>query len=242
MEIKLEKELMAEIRELADIEQIEIKLMASVFMNDLEKIKIDKSQSLKNSLEQQIVFYGRKPSEYNNEISAFIIQYEEQIEKIVKEYHTCYIAIINELQDSQCNQKIAIANMKISSDIGSSVKVEATLAKKSNYEIIIQECFRQLTECNQNAINKLNELFPSKDNQLIVSKLNIVQKIMNIFTGKNKVKQFVIDTTKEELNKLQAKVDLQVPIINDETIHNIAIIKDAEIQTQNIFKQMLKNQ
>ena len=240
MEGNLEKELMTNLRELTDNEQDSIKVFSSMHVSSYEKIKNEKIESLNKRIIGQIEFYGRKKNEFLSDIEILTNKYSEAIDKIIGEYNTWFCAVLNKLQESYNNQKIAMTNTKLSIDSNNEVKKAASEYKINNYEIVIQECKSQLKDCKENLENKLNEMFYSRDKSLSIRKNNIFQKIMNIFCGKSKVNNFVINSLNKELDELNKKVDNECERINAETINKIAIIEDAIFQTQTIFKNMLK--
>ena len=146
------------------------------------------------------------------------------------------------LQDTQNNQKIAIVNIKFSITLKDEVKRKASESKKENYEIVMQECVRQLSSCKDEMAHKINEIFLSKDKQLSTGKQSIFEKIKNCFLGKQKIENFVIQPVEVELIRLEDTLSSELANINEETIMNIAVIKDARMQTQTIFNNMLKGQ
>lgn len=240
MKGNLEKEFMTNLRELTDNEQDATKVFSAMYINSYEKIKSEKLESLNKSIIGQIEFYGRKKNEYSSDMEIISNKYSEAIDKIIGEYNTWFCAILNKLQEAYNNQKIAMTNVKLSIDLNNEVKKAASEYKINNYEIVEQECKSQLKECKEKMENKLNEIFYSRDKSLSTGKNNIFQKIINIFSGKSKVNNFVINSLNKELDELNKKVDNECERINTETINKIAVIEDAILQTQTIFKNMLK--
>lgn len=238
----LENELVNGLQELTNAEQDELKVVSALYINEYENLKADKVNSLKNSLNEQIKFYGRKPVAYSSQINEFVTKYEGMIDDVIKEYNTRYIAVNNELQDTQSNQKIAIVNIKYGINFKDNTKMLASENKRDNYEIVMNECIKQLGNCQGEMSSKINQIFYNKDKQLSNGRTNIFERIINIFTGKSKVDNFVINSVYMELNQLQNTVNAELPNIKEETIKNIAVIKDARIQTQKIFNRMLEGQ
>lgn len=236
----LDNEFMISLRELSDNEQNAIKVFSAIYINSCNKIKNKKLESLNNSIGGQIEFYGRKKNEYSSEIQTISDKYSNAIDKIIGEYNTWYCAVLGKLQDSYSNQIIAISNSKLSIDANNEVKKQASEFKMNNYEIVIQECKEQLKSCNKIMESKLNELFFDRDQSLTLEKSSVFQKIINIFSGKSKVKNFVINSLNKEMEELNKVVDNECGKINTETINNVAIIEDAILQTQTIFNNMLK--
>ena len=234
------EELMSNLKKLNDSEQDQIKVLSAIFINETENLKNDKLESLKNSLIEQINFYGRNAEKYIYNIEKFEEDYSNLIDLIINEYNTRFISILNELQNTQCNQKIAITNMKLSLDSNNKIRFLASENKKANFEIIIQECYSQIDNCINEVLNKIDEIFYNKDRQLLNLKDNIINKFINIFIGKKKIEKFVIESTSIEMNNLESTVNSSLKRINEETIDIVAEIKELEIQTQNIFNKMVE--
>ena len=237
---EMEKDLMINLHNLSSFEQNEFKILIAIYTTLYENLKKDKINDFKNSIESQIKFYSGKLSDYSDKISQVVSKYELLINKILIEYNTRFIALMNEIQNTESNQKIAITNMKLSIELKSEKKYNAVNVKRNNYEIVLQECFNQLENCKYELKNKLNEIFYNRNNQLAIKKNNIFQKIINLFTGKQNIDKFVFDAVDMEIKKLEETVENEIYKINIETIQNVAIIKNAQMQTQNIFNQMLR--
>lgn len=240
--INLENELVSNLQELSTAEQDELRVVSSVYIDEYETLKAEKIKSFENSINEQIRFYGRNPELYKEQINEFLEKYKSMLDMMIKEYNTRYIAVNNELQDTQNNQKIAIVNIKFGITFKDEIKRKASESKKDNYEIVMQECIRQLGNCKEEMSAKINEIFYNKDKQLSKGKVSILERIKNIFTGKQKVENFVIAPISVELTQLEDVVNSELEAINEETILNIAVIKDARMQTQRIFNNMLKGQ
>ena len=173
---KLEEELMNNLRELTNDEQDQIKVFSAMYLKSNENIKKEKVESLEKSIIGQIEFYGRKKSNYSESIEQICNKYAVSIDKIIEQYDIWYCAILDKIQESYNNQKITITNTKISIDTENELNYVASDNKVTNYEIVIQECKKQLRECKSGMESKLNDLFFSRDKSLAVRKANIFQK------------------------------------------------------------------
>lgn len=236
----LEKELMIDLRELNQNEQDAIKVFCAMYENSCEKLKNEKLESLVKSLTEQIKFYGRKKEEYAENIRQIMEKYAGLIDQMAQTYDTWLGAIILDLQDVYNNQKIAIANEKISIGLSNEGKKVASEEKINNYEIVAQECKRQMMQCKEKMLNQLNEIFYEKDKSLSAKKGNIFQKFMNIFTGKSKVNHFVIATINQEISDLENKVKTECERMENEMVEQVAILENAILQTQELFNNRLK--
>lgn len=231
----LQGELMIKLCELADIEQNELKIAIALYISQYEKWREEKLADFQKSIEQQILFHGKIKDEQTIRIKELVQKYNELIEKVIVEYNTRFIAIMNEINDTQANHKISMTNMKLSMDFNSDKRKEATRVKKSNYEIVLQECFRQLAECPGELMNQLNQIFRGQSNQLMLKKESFLEKIVYIFSKKR-----IFQKVMKELETLEGRVTEELKLVNQDTIQNIAIIKDAQIQTQDVFNRMLE--
>lgn len=231
----LQGELMIKLCELADIEQNELKIAIALYISQYEKWREEKLADFQKSIEQQILFHGKIKDEQTIRIKELVQKYNELIEKVIVEYNTRFIAIMNEINDTQANHKISMTNMKLSMDFNSDKRKEATRVKKSNYEIVLQECFRQLAECPGELMNQLNQIFRGQSNQLMLKKESFLEKIAYVFSKKR-----IFQKVMKELETLEGRVTEELKLVNQDTIQNIAIIKDAQIQTQDVFNRMLE--
>lgn len=238
--MSLEKELMTTLKELNNSEQNEIKIFSSYFINSCENLKKEKLQSIENSISNQIKFYGKRKEQYLKEINSILAKYSTLIEEVINLYTTRFTAIITKLQNCYDNQKVSIVNCKISIYSKNDVKEAASEYKINNYETIIQECKKQLLNCKKDMEVEVNQIFYNTENSLIVKKANIFQKFINLFTGGSKVKNFVLNSSNAELQKIERNSTITNNKIYDTTIDNIALIEDGIIQTKNIFDNMLK--
>ena len=237
---KLEEELMNNLTELTNDEQVQLKVFSVTYLKLNEKIKKEKVDSLEKSIVEQIEFYGRNKKDYSESIEQICNKYAFSIDKIIEQYNTWICAILDKLQETYNNQKVSITNAKISLDTGNELNYVASQNKINNYEIVIQECKKQLRECKSSMENKLNDLFFSRGKSLIVKKPKIYQKIINIFSGKAKVNNFVISSLSKEMNELEKTVDKECINLNEDIINHVAVIEDAIMQTQEIFDNIVK--
>ena len=237
---KLEENLMKTLRELTNDEQDAIKVASAIYQKSCEKIKNDKIESLNKSIVGQIEFYGKKKKDYSQNIEQISAKYAVSIDKIIKKYNTWYCAVLSKLQEVYDNQKIAITNMKAGIDKQNDVYYIASENKFNNYEIVVQECKKQLDECKITVEDRLNDLFFDRDKSLSTGKANIFQKIINLFSGKTKVNNFVINALNVEMDELEKNVDIESEKMDEDIINQVAVIEDAIIQTQTIFNNIVK--
>lgn len=240
MGVNLEKELVANLNELTGSEQDAIKVFSALYINSCQNLKNEKIALFDENLTQEIEFYGRKREKYLEEIHQMLAQYAELLDAVIRQYDTWVCAVIMDLQKAYNQQKVAIVDVKRSIGLQNKTRRKASEQKMSHYEIVIGECKKQLQDCKWGMENKMNELFSCEEKQLSVVNTNILQKVINLFIGKSRVEQFVIERKQLELEELSMRVKQTCEEIQQETIAQVAIIEDVMQQVQNVFKRALK--
>lgn len=249
------------IDELAKLNELEInktKVLTAIFSKTIQEIKLKKIQSLQSNFEEQAKFYGQYLEDYDEIYKEMLSRYEEQLDKITEKYNELYINMQLELQEAECNQKIAITNLKKSFDIKQKLsdtlqndlreeyakKMIACMQKKINYDIIIDECERELNKCASNMEKKINALFSDKSSQISLQEESalkkFVNKIKNIFTGASKFNTYVIEPINVELEMMDSKLPDITNEIHQETVNFVAKMKQAKDETNQIFKKMIQ--
>ena len=209
------QEICEELCELSRIEQNRIKVISSIFINQTEWLKEYKINSFMNNLRNQIQFYGKSDTDYIKRIEDLKKQYFDLVDQIINEYNIRFISLLTEIQNAQNNQKIAMANIILQMNSGNILNVVACQNKRDNLEKIIKRCYGEMMKCTEEAMNKVNELFINKEGQLVKYKKNIFQKLVNFFTGRKKIENYVIKPTIQEIENLQNNVKEQAEAINE---------------------------
>lgn len=111
MEIISEK-LMQKFTVLTELENNKLNIKSAIFLRKLEEKRNTAVKEIELRVDEEIEFYGQKPENYLEYKKGILKKYSEEFEKISEEYELQYINIIEELQEIQANQKIAIANCK----------------------------------------------------------------------------------------------------------------------------------
>lgn len=249
--------LMDKLTQLNELEMKKSTVLAVIFQKTTQEIKEKKMQDLKKSFEEQIKYYDQYLEDYEEDYQQISTQYEQQLTKILEEYKMLYINLYLELQEAECNQKIAITNYQKSCDTKQEMvgrvhvdkieaydrKVKACFQKKNNYDIIINECEKTLDKCAMNMTKKINSLFSDKSSQIVVREeglfTKIINKVKNIFQGKTKFNTYVLEPWKVELEMMENKLPDVINDIQQEAILFVAKMKQAKAQTNQIFEQMI---
>lgn len=242
--------------ELNDLEITKSKLLTAIFMKTVQRVMDRKMQALEANFEEQAEFYGQDLSDYQEIYDEIRAKYEEQLTQIINQYNQLFMNMQLELQEAECNQKIAITNFKKSSDIKTEAKgvskkqlvkeyqkkMLACLQKKDNYDVIIEECEKELTQCASQAERKLNSLFGDKGSQISLKEegmfAKFLNKIKNIFTGKTKFHTYCIEPIHVELEMRENKLPDVMKSIYQEMIYFVAKMRQAKEETNAIFENM----
>ncbi len=248
--------LIEKLTELNELEIAKVKVLTAIFMKTLQELKDKKVQSMVSNFEEQAKAYGQDLADYEEIYDETISQYQAHMTQIVDRYKERFINIQLELQEAECNQKIAIANFKKSVDIKSEAeeaskeklaqdylrKMFACMQKKENFDLIIDACEKELENCIEEAEDKLNNVFLDKSGQLVVREESFLtkwmNKIKNIFTGKTKFNAYCIEPTNIELEMMERKLPDHIKQIRQKTIRFVAKIKQAKDETNLIFEKM----
>lgn len=249
--------LMDKLIELNELEIKKSKVLAAIFQKTMDEMEKKKLQSLDANFEEQAKFYDQYLEDYEKTYQEMKNRYEEQLSQILEQYQELFVNLYLELQEAECNQKIAITNWKKSYDIKQEIlnkanssmieeydrKIEACIQKKQNYDIIIEECEKELEKCATQMEKRVNSLFQDKSSQMFLTEISffgkIMNKIKNIFTGKSKFNTYVMEPMKVELEMIETKLPDIIENMEQEMVTFVARIKQAKAETNQIFEQMI---
>lgn len=250
--------ILKDLTELTEIENNDLKIKLAIFLRKVSE-KINSSlNAIETRINEEIAFYGQHPEKYSEHINSILNIYNNEFEKIYGEYKLQYVNVIEELQEAYANQKIAIANCKKiknlkdefleSSNLEKNpdslkdfdIKIKAFIEKAKSYETIIEKCDNKLEESQQNLIAELDVYVSKKTSQLVVYQTNniiskIINKITNIFKGKQKVKINVLDKYKTEVNNLELDSNNTQNNIRENTINFIEQLLSFKEELRNKF-------
>ncbi len=249
--------LMDKLTKLNKLEIKKSKVLAVIFQKTTENMLDQKLQSLESNFKEQAEFYGQKLENYEDFYQNMIQKYKEQLLQMISSYKELYVNVYLELQEAECNQKIAITNLKKCSDIKQKLmeqaninkaeeyhqKVKACLQKKNNYDLIINRCEKDLENCVVHFEKQLNALFGDKSTQISLKEEGAIQKmfqkIRNLWSGKTKFNSYVVEPINVELDMMDSKLPDIVNEIGQKTLTFVAKIKQAKSETNRIFEQMI---
>ena len=132
--------LLEQIKELSDIEVQEKELKFAIFNNKVYTVYAEKIKLISDNFEGQLQYYGIKDN-FKDEKEKIIARYNEEFQKIYDIRKEQFLNIINEIQEMQSNQKIALANIESlyrrRDEVFDSEEYQEYIEKKNKYEYII---------------------------------------------------------------------------------------------------------
>lgn len=210
------------ITELTELENNNLKIKSAIFMRKINE-KIDISiKEIELRINEEIEFYGQKPENYLEYKKSILEKYFQEFIKFSEEYELQYINIIQELQETYANQKIAMANCKkmknLKDEFLQSNKFQEYKQIKAKYkEDMDNSLTKKEFEKNMNLLKKLENpveeydikikacIEKAKDYELIIENCN--QKL-------DECKQKAV----EELNNYVSKKTSQLVIYQKNNI------------------------
>ena len=135
------KELFDSIKELSDFEVQEKEVRFAMFNTILLNSYNEKIDKISDNFDSQTSYYGKKIEEYANEKDSILGKYDQEFQKIYDKRKEQYFNILNEIQEMQSNQKVALANIemiyKVRKKIIDSGEYDNYLHKMKKYKHIV---------------------------------------------------------------------------------------------------------
>ena len=99
------------VKELSDIEVQEKELKFAIFNNRAVANYEKRIKVIVDNFANQSAYYGKQVNDFIDEENIIIQRYNEEFQKIYDKRKNQYVNIVNEIQEMQSNQKIALANI-----------------------------------------------------------------------------------------------------------------------------------
>lgn len=214
------------LKSLNDVENEIAMVELAIFQKNIENIKNNKLNEVRQLFEQKARLYNQKSENCKDKIESNIEKYKVQIEKIIELYENLYVTIFGIMQNAVNNQKIAIGNIvsltqqlknKELNDMDKEKIQETIIAlaqKKINYSVIVEECKARIKWCIQISEDDLNEIFENNINQLQKRNesilIKIKTKLFNLLNGKKEYKNFVENYESKYLSKIKQKNNYKI--------------------------------
>lgn len=246
------EKLVESLKEISNIEVNEVSLLIAIIKKNLEDLINKNMQKLNDDFLENCDYYGRSITEVNSEKTEILNSYKEEFYKIASKFEEEYMRISLELQESQANQKIAIANMKKVIDMKKKcLELDSNKPLNQNDEVSIdvynrridkladkyikycgleQVCIYKLKKCNERVEMAINSVMQFEVGQLAVIEKNkvieIFSKILLKITGAKRFEKEYIFTKKQNIEKIRKNTEKIVEKLDNE-LKNTLIILDT---------------
>ena len=193
---ELLKDILINLQKLDTVESEIAMIEIAKFQKNIDKIKKEKIEEIKEYFNQYTKHYNQKNEKYQIIINKNIKQYENQIDKLINAYEDLYMKTFKMMYNAINNQKIAISNIiTLSKNISKpDIKIEdrnvyerkriGCAQKKLDYAVIIEACHARLKWCIENVQIDIKQIFDLKTNQTYLTKNNIFTKLRIFISNK----------------------------------------------------------
>ena len=254
-EVQILEKLNGNMQNLDNVENEISMLQLAIYQKNIEKLKEDKINEIREFFEQQVRYYNQKSEKYENEIKSNINKYKKQLEKLINVYDNLYVNVFNIMENAMNNQKIAIANIVTLRERLSKEKIDnkevqnisntiiACAQKKLNYAVIIDECRARIKWCIDNVQADISEMFTNNIYQLQIYEDSIFNKIkrmiFNKISGKSKFKRFLENYENEYIKDIKTKNTFRVLDVMSTLKGIMKQMEEVNEQISIKYKQMI---
>ncbi len=238
--------LIDQIKRLNELEVQRLEIQLAKFNKEINECYESKINLIEENIDNQIKYYGKNISSYTKEKNSILNRYKEEFQKNYDKRKEQFFNIIVEIQEMQANQKIALTNFKkIAEDkenfMQNFKKLEALVNKYAGYNEIILECEAKLNDCILATKKDFEQITKYRNPSIAVIEkgnfiTNIINKILNKFSGKSKFEKEVINKMEKELLEVEKNNILNLEIIDKQTINLVAKIEELREIMNSEFK------
>ncbi len=246
-----------DLKELVEIENQKQINLALLFENSLANSKEIRLAEFKDKLYIQANYYNTL-DKYKIAIDDLVMQYKKQLDKLFDACSTRYINIQREISAAIQSEIIVVTNVSINKqNLEKAVeendaekihyyinKINASIQKKLDYEIIINECNKRLEDC----INQLTEF---SEKIKITEKIEIVEEkkgkiyklFNNLIKNLNKKKNFenyVLKPSESNIKNLTDKVEKSIGSLYNQIFEFAIQMKDNKEKINITFNAMMQ--
>lgn len=249
-------ELEKNIKQHREVEEKRSMIMLAIYKKRIEQIKKKKIKELRKYFENQIDYYEQEIFDFQEDITAIVKKYTEQIEELVEAYNYLYINTYKSAQQAINNQIITIGSIvtlwnkkenakeKSKEEEEWNTKLVALAQKKVNFSVIIEECNERLRWCIESAQEDIDTIFENKFFQLQIYKEGfwekLRRKIINKFGGKKRIAREIQKYNEETLKKISDNNSTKVVAVFAIAEGIMKQIKNVEEQIEKQYKEMLE--
>jgi len=248
---------------LSELNKLEItrtKILTAIFIKTVEENVDRKLQALEENFYKQAELCNQDLLDYHDICSEIMKKYQNQLNEVIEQYNEMFINLQMELQESECDQKIAIIDFKKSFNNNkankyfnkymkreNNRKINACIQKKYNFDVVIEECEKELDKCTKIVKEELNNLFgdqlckmlPHKEIKGVKAVGGFFGKIKNIFVGKSKFNQYCIEPINLEIKVMEENLPDIKKNIYEQSIKTVSKIRQMKSKTKKIYNKMI---
>ena len=246
-----------DLKELVDIENQKQMNLALLFESSLANSKEIRLAEFKDKLYIQANYYNTL-DKYKIAIDNLVMQYKKQLDKLFDVCSTRYINIQRELSAAIQSEIIVVTNVSINKqNLEKAVeendskkihyyinKINASIQKKLDYEVIINECNKRLEDC----INQLSEF---SENIKITEKVEMVEekkgKIYRFFNNliknlnrKKNFENYVLKPSENNIEHLTGEVEKSIGSLYNHIFEFAIQMKDNKEKINMTFNAMMQ--
>lgn len=245
-----------DIKSLVEVENQKQIRLAILFENSLMNSKDIRITEFKDKLYVQANYYNTL-EEHKFEIDNLVNMFEQKLDKLFKACSNRYINIQKELASAIQSEIIVITNISINKDnLEKAIenadlekiryytnKINASIQKKLNYELIINECNARLEKC----IEQIEELADSvkieEETRVVETKKNklilFITKIINKINNKKNFKNYILQPSEKYLDAVSKKVEISLETVYTQICEFAIQMQDNKAKINNAYNSML---
>ncbi len=258
MENITQEDFKKDLKELVDIENQKQINLTILFENSLSNSKKIRLTEFRDKLYIQANYYNTL-ERYKIQIENLVKQYERQLEKLFDVCSTRYINIQKELLGALQSEIIVVTNISINKrNLEKALennnkeqihyytnKINASIQKKLNYEVILTECNRRLEEYIEQ-IKNLSEQIKMTENIAIVEKKEnkIMRFLNNLIKNLNKKKNFenyILKPSEDHIEFLTNEVDKSIEKLYNQILEFAVQMKDNKNKISMAYNALMQN-
>ena len=245
-----------DIKKLVEVENQKQIRLAIWFENSLSNSKDIRITEFKDKLYLQANYYNTL-EEHKFEIDNLVNMFKQKLDKLFTACSNRYMNIQKELASAVQSEIIVITNISINKEnLEKAIenadsekiryytnKINASIQKKLNYEVIINECNARLEKC----IEQIEELAESvkidEETRVVEAKKNkfveFLTKIINKINNKKNFRNFILQPSEKYLDAVGEKVESSLETVYTQICEFAIQMQDNKAKINNAYNAML---
>ncbi len=245
-----------DLKEIVEIENQKQMHLAILFENALSNSKEIRLTEFKDELYLQANYYNSL-EKYQVEIDNLVEKYKKQLDKLFNVCSTRYVNIQKELTSALQSEVIVVTNISINrQNLEKALekndpdkiryytnKINASIQKKLNYEMIISECNNRLEACIDQVsefserikLDTKNAIVEKKESKILVFIANLIKR----FNRKKNFTNYVLKPSEEKIVQLTNKVDNSIGTLYSQIFEFAIQMENNKDKINSAFNAMM---